>query len=184
LAPDDAWEKTTAPTTPWVDGRSAKEAARVWLERDGTKPPAEVSAALAGHKDFGPVQAWRAEAGTWLPFDDFAEVTRASDVVVHARDAHGPFLIAVEAKADEPGGETVDEALAVAVDRLLENNRSHGLARIEQLAAALVGPRQTGDPSLRDVRYQLLTACAGALCEAGRRGYRRRPTGTSATPRT
>lgn len=170
-----AWEEYAGPksSTQWIDGRSAKEAARAWLEGEGTIVPAEVSSALAGHEAFGPIQAWRAEPEAKLPFDNFAGEPRNSDLVVYAQDSHGPFLIAVEAKADEPFGETVAEVLAVAVDRYLENNRSNGVARVEQLAAALLGPRQTGDPPLKDVRYQLLTACAGALCEAERRGYSR-----------
>ena len=135
--------------------------------------PAEVSSALDGHKDFGPVRAWRAEPEAKLLFDDFAGEPRNSDLVVHAQDPHGSFLIALEAKADEPFGETVAEVLAVAVDRHLANNRSNGVARIEQLAAALLGPRYTGDPPLKDMRYQLLTACAAALCEAERCGYTR-----------
>jgi hypothetical protein len=36
-----------------------------------------------------------------------------------------------------------------------------------------LGPRQKGEPSLKAIRYQLLTACAGALCEAERHGYSR-----------
>lgn len=104
-----------------MDGRSAKEVARAWLEGGGLKLPVEVSSALTGHKDFGPVHAWRAEPEVKLLFDDFAGEPRNSDLVVHAQDPHGPFLIAVEAKADEPFGETVAEALAVAVDRHLEN---------------------------------------------------------------
>jgi hypothetical protein len=170
-----AWETHAGPKSPnqWVDGRSAKEAARAWLESGGTKLPEEVSSALINHKAFGPVQSWQAEPEAKLSFDSFAGGPRNSDLVVYAQDSHGPFLIAVEAKADEPFGKTVAETLAAAVDRYLENNRSNGVARTEQLAAALLGPRQSGDPLLKDIRYQLLTACAGALCEAQRRGYSR-----------
>ena len=171
----DAWKEHAGPKSAiqWVDGRSAKEVARAWLEGDGMTFPAEVSSALISHKNFGPVQTWRAEPEVKLPFDAFAGEPRNSDLVVHAQDPHGPYLIAVEAKADEPFGETVAEALAAAVDRHLENSRSNGVVRIEQLVAALLGPRQTDDPPLKDMRYQLLTACAGALCEAERLGYAR-----------
>ena len=37
------------------------------------------------------------------------------------------------------------------------------MRRVEQLATALFGSRQAGDPALKNIRYQLLTACAGAL---------------------
>jgi hypothetical protein len=171
----EAWETHAGPKNPnhWVDGKSAKEAARAWLEYGGTKPPEEVLSALINHEAFGPVQSWQGEPEAKLLFDSFAGEPRNSDLVVYAQDSHGPFLIAVEAKADEPFSETVAEALAAAVDRNLKNNRSNGVARIEQLAAALFGPRQSGDPPLKAIRYQLLTACAGALCEAQRRGYSR-----------
>ena len=45
--------------------------------------------------------------------------------------------LAVEAKADEPFGETVADALAAAVDRGLKSAKSNGVKRIEQLAAAV-----------------------------------------------
>lgn len=169
------WERHAGPKSPnqWVDGRSAKEVARAWLEREGTGLPLEVSSALIDHDAFGPVLKWEAEPEAKLPFDDFSGEPRNSDLVVYAEDSHGSYVIAVEAKADEPFGETVADTLASAVERCLENNRSRGVTRVEQLATALLGPRQAGDPGLKDLRYQLLTACAGAVCEAERRGCAR-----------
>jgi len=75
-----------------------------------------------------------------------------ADLAVYARDEHGDFLIAVEAKADESFGETVADALAAAVDRKLENPRSNGVTRVEQLAAALFGPRANKAPALGKLR--------------------------------
>jgi hypothetical protein len=149
------------------------EAARAWLEGEGATLPVEVSSALAKHLAFGAVQHWDAEPEAKLRFDRFAGEPRNTDLLVHARDSHGQFLIAVEAKADEPFGETVADALAAAVDRYLKKDRSKGVERIVQLATALLGAQQAGDPPLKHVRYQLLTACAGALCEAERCGYAR-----------
>jgi hypothetical protein len=171
----EEWEMHAGPKNPkhWVDGKSAKEAARAWLLSGGTKLPEEVSSALINHKAFGPVQSWQAEPEAKLSFDSFPGETRNTDLVVYAQDSHGPFLIAVEAKADESFGETVAETIAAAADKYLENNRSNRVPRTIQLAAALLGPRQKGDPPLKGLRYQLLTACAGALCEAQRRGYSR-----------
>jgi hypothetical protein len=108
-----------------------------------------------------------------LSFDVFAGEPRNSDLAVHAVDLYGPYLIAVEAKADEAFGETVAEALASSLDRLLANAQSKGLIRIQQLAHALFGARLQGDPAIKNVRYQLLTACAGAICEAERHSYSR-----------
>ena len=148
------------------------ETARAWLEGDG-RLPVEVFACLAAHESFGAVQVWRAEPEVKLFFDNLGGEPRNSDLVVHARDSLGAYLIAVEAKADEPFGETVADALAAAIERHLANDRSAGVKRIQQLARALLGPRQKGDPPLKHIRYQLLTACAGALCEAERCGYDR-----------
>ena len=41
---------------------------------------------------------------------------------------------------------------------------------MEQLLAALFGPRKNGEAKVGELRYQLLTAAAGALCEAERQG--------------
>lgn len=164
------WEDLAGPKSPthWADDRSAKEAARAWLEG-----APEVQSLLSEHPTFGPVLEWHAEPEARLPFDDFAGEPRNSDLVVYAKDSHGPYIIAVEAKADEPFGETVADAMTNALERYLANNRSNGLKRIEQLAQALLGPRQAQDRPLKDIRYQLLTASAGALCEAERRGCNR-----------
>jgi hypothetical protein len=169
------WERLAGPKSQdqWVDGRSAKEAARAWLQGNGVHLPPEVATALADHPAFGPVRNWDAEPEAKLRFDKFAGETRNSDLAVYAQDAHGPFLIAVEAKADEPFGETVAETLSAALERYLDNNRSNAIARVQQLAQALLGPRKQGDPTINEVRYQLLTACAGAVCEAERCGYSR-----------
>ena len=94
---------------------------------------------------------------------------RNTDLLVEATDEHGPFLIAIEAKADEPFGETVADALAAALERKLVNPRSRGVERIQQLAT-LLGERRKGEVHLTYVRYQLLTALAGIAAAAARRG--------------
>jgi hypothetical protein len=170
----EEWARLAGPKSPdqWVDDRSAKEVARAWLEGKGVLPP-EVNTALTRHPAFGPVFSWHAEPEMKLPFDKVAGETRNTDLAVHAQDAHGEYLIAVEAKADEPFSDTVGKSLEDALERYLQNNKSNGINRIEALTQALVGARATGDPPVKDLRYQLLTGCAGALCEADQRGYKR-----------
>jgi hypothetical protein len=169
------WARLAGPKSPdqWVDDRSAKEVARAWLEGNGVTLPAEVSSPLIAHPAFGPVLSWDAEPEARLPFDNFPGETRNTDLSVHAQDAHGKYLIAVEAKADEPFSDTVGKTLENALERSLQNPRSNGVSRIQALAQALIGARTAGDPWIMDLRYQLFTACAGALCEADRRGYNR-----------
>jgi hypothetical protein len=168
------WEQRAGPKSPtqWVDGRSAKEVARAWLESP-TRFPSEVLTALDKHPDFLTVLSWTAEPEAKIAFDELGGEPRNSDLLVHARDERGEYVIAVEAKADEPFGETVAAALSAAIERYLENPRSQGVRRIEQLATGLLQPRQSGDPALREIRYQLLTACAGALSAAQRSGCER-----------
>jgi len=135
--------------------------------------PPEVASSLAAHSSFGAVLSWEAEPEAKLRFDRFPGEPRNSDLVVYVIDAIGPYLLAVEAKADEPYGDEVSKTLADALERRLGNPRSNGVARVEQLVLSLFGPRVKGEPRLGELRYQLLTACAGAVSEAKRKGYSR-----------
>ena len=169
------WHRLAPPKSEkqWVDGRSAKETARAWLQWGADNLPSEVEDLLSRHGDFGPVIQWTAEPEARLRFDEFRGEPRNSDLAVHAEDSRGKFLIAVEAKADEPFAEKVSDALSKALERYATNAQSKGIVRIQQLARALFVQRESGQSSLRDLRYQLLTASAGALCEAERHGYSR-----------
>ena len=148
------------------------EVARAWLA-DAPRLPAEIGQLLAGHPAFGPCLDWSAEPEVRLRFDGLAGEPRNSDLLVLAEDRHGPYLMAVEAKADEPFGSTVAEVLTEAVERRLVTPRSNAITRVEQLAAAIVGPRRPRELRLGGLRYQLLTAAAGAAAEASRRGIAR-----------
>lgn len=170
------WELRAGPKRKdqWVDNRSAKELARCWLAVTAPALPAEVAATLASNPAFGTVCAWDAEPEARLRFDDLAGEPRNTDLAVCAHDEFGEFVMAIEAKADEPFGDTVANTLAAAVERKLMNSASGGLLRVEQLAEALFGPRRAlteqapgggarHEPALGALRYQLLTATAGTL---------------------
>lgn len=167
------WEMNAGPKSAnqWVDGRSAKEAARAWLEGEGKKLPVEVETALDTNKYFGPPINWIAEPEAKLRFDNFAGEPRNSDIAVHIEDNSGGYLLAVEAKADESFGKTVKATIDAARSRLKINPRSNGLNRVRQLKSAILGTENENSDTR--IRYQLLTACAGALCEAERHGYSR-----------
>jgi len=141
------WEKLAPPKSKihWKDGRSAKEAARAWLEVHDQELPGEVARTLSSNPEFGSVQGSDAEPEAKLCFDTFPGEPRNSDLLVRARDRFGSFLIAVEAKADESFGETVADALAAAVERHVDNPNSNGVVRIQQLAAAILGSRKQGE---------------------------------------
>jgi len=168
------WENFAGPKSKghWDDDRSAKEVARAWLASDG-KLPTEVAAALLAHPRFGAVREWQAEPEAKLRFDDFPGEPRNSDLAVHVSDNAGGYLLAIEAKADEPYGDTVAQTIAAVKSRQAKGMRSNGLQRLEQLEEALFDASLVGSPTVLGLRYQLLTASAGALCEAERRGYSR-----------
>jgi hypothetical protein len=130
--------------------------------------PTEVVALLESHPAFGPLRSWTAEPEAQLAFDDFPGEPRNTDLLVAVNDAKGEYIVAVEAKADEPFDVTLGDALSNAVERRLGNPRSNGVERICRLAETLFKERNRGQPPLSRLRYQLLTATAGAL-EAGRR---------------
>ena len=98
------WEAWAGPKSKdhWVPDRSAMECARSWLHDGGRSLPPEVARILEVHPDFGPITAWRGEPEAKLPFDAFAGEPRNADVLVVAQDGFGSYVIAVEAKADEP----------------------------------------------------------------------------------
>ena len=95
------------------------------------------------------------------------------DVLFTAEDEKGPLVIAVEAKADEPFGKTVEDTLCQARKRKEENPRSQGMARLEQLAGAILGIPRDRLAEAGELRYQLLTASAAALAEAQRQSASR-----------
>lgn len=151
----------------WKEGRSALECANVWCNALPHVPP-EIASLFSRHPDFGDMNYVAAEPEARLPFDQLKGEVRNADVVVDASDQHGPIALTVEAKADETFGETIPDALAAAIERNLVNERSRGVLRIEQLVAALLPARKNGWPSVRTLRYQLLTATAGTLALASR----------------
>ena len=75
-------------------------------------------------------------------------------------------MAAIEAKADESFGLLLDRVLSDALERKLTNAASNRFARVEELARDLLGAVGKGQPSLRQLRYQLLTASAAALAHA------------------
>jgi len=169
------WKEHASPKSgvQWKEGRSAVETARAWLAVKSPSLPPEVEELLASNPDFGTVETWEAEPEALVPFDGFSGPANL-DLLLRARDGRGEFVVAVEGKADEPFGATMGETFAAALERKLSSPTSKGVARIQQLAQALLHPRTgRGLPRVGDLRYQLLTASAAALAEAERRGVGR-----------
>lgn len=175
LADLDDWSRRAGPKHPsqWKCGRSAMEVARAWLDAAPNGLPPEIVAALSSNSSFGPVLGWEAEPEVRLPIDGRRGEPRNTDLLVHARDADGPFLIAVEAKADEPFDRPFSKVLDEAFEAKLRNVASGAFDRAVDLARSLLPPRRAGLPHVGGLRYQLFTAAAGVLREAERRGLQR-----------
>lgn len=170
----EEWYAYAPPKSPtqWRVGRSALEIARAWLGNGDGSLPKEVAKILASHREFGVLSNWHAQPEARLHFDSFPGEPRNSDILVLAEDGFGPYVLAVEGKADEAYGETVAKALTNASKRRKLNPSSNGVTRLEQLAASLLALTLDA-PTLAVLRYQLLTACAGVVAEANRRGVQR-----------
>ncbi len=171
----ETWFRLAGPKhdNQWQDGRSAKEAARAWIELAPGSLPTEILEALLSHEDLGEMIEWSAEPEARVTFDSFGGEPANLDLMVHARDGGGPLVIAVEAKADEPFGATLAETSRAASKRRAENPRSKGLDRLEGLAETVLGVPGDELTRIGTLRYQLLTATAAAVAEAQRRSVSR-----------
>lgn len=161
----------------WQDGRSAKETARAWIDALPAMP-SEIEDVLKAHPDFGPVFDWRAQPEARLAFDSLRGEPRNTDLLVHAHDGRGQYIVAVEAKADESFGETVAKALEAASKAVIKTPNSQRRRRIDWLLAHVLpcnAPRASVQNTSADLalRYQLLTACAGAVAQAWRENCKR-----------
>ncbi len=170
LSDIDQWFRLAGPKSAvqWKDGRSAKESARFWL-RYAPDFPSPIAELLLQHPDFDPLEEWSAEPEAQVRFDDERGEPPNLDVLIRGRDARGPLMIAVEAKADESFGSTLDATRRAAEKRLAANPRSGGLRRLDRLVSSILGMNAIDADTAR-LRYQLFTATAAALAEAGRMG--------------
>lgn len=166
----DDWLEHAGPKrrVQWQDHRSAKESARAWLDSPRGAIPTEIAHALQTHADFGEILSWEAEPECRVRFDSFRSEPANLDMLLRATDVHGLFVVAVEAKADEPFGAALSEQLKAARRREEEHPRSEGVKRLEQLAQALFATSPSDLHSVELLRYQLCTAAVAALAEAER----------------
>lgn len=157
----------------WKAGRSAKEMAHFWLGEQNHDPNGTITSLLESSKDFGKISEWSAEPEARQPFDKYGGNTRNADLLIHAKDERGAFTLAVEGKADEPFGETVNKVLSNALEKKAENKNSNAIGRIEGLVAMLFSKKSRGLPHISKLHYQLLTATAGALSYAKKQKHDR-----------
>ncbi len=143
----------------WKDGRSAKELAKSWFRRKFASPPEELRLLLEGAFGTGMVFD-EAKPECIIELDDFRGEHRNCDLVVLCTAGTQRIVINIEAKADEPFG---DSTVGAYYNQKL-NSSSNVPKRIEVLSAALFGKKP--DAHVRSLRYQLVHSTAATLIEA------------------
>lgn len=147
----------------WADGRSAKELAKAWFPVPGDpNVPAELQNLLDSCDGTRGIFLESGEPERVTDFDTCGGEGRNADLVLWGRGPKGDAVISVEAKADEPFGEIAGEYVRGASAR---NPRSRVPERFGFLCRGVLGI-DSSHPQACALRYQLLTAVAGALAEA------------------
>jgi len=150
----------------WKDGRSAKELAKAWFPQPGSPQiPPDLFSLLNNHPNFTNTEILEGTPEHKIPLDNFHGETRNADLVLVGTSGDIKISINIEAKADEPYDKTIADKL-----RTVKNLRSKIPDRIDMLCQALFGATPKSNLDLLDLRYQLLTGCAGALIEASKVG--------------
>jgi hypothetical protein len=166
IADVEAWQREAAPAggdRQWQDGRSAKELARAWV--GGGTGPEDLTALLAGDTRLTGLTIDSAVAEAQTPFDAYAGGVCNHDLLIAGRCDSGPVRIGLEAKADEPFGQTVAEYESRARRDLDAGTPSNALKRVHGLIEDLTNV-EAHSHNLGHLRYQLFTAVAGTLAAA------------------
>ena len=164
IASLDAWHRLGKPAAEhhWKPGRSAYELAADWIERDAIAHVQRLLAA-GGLVD---TELISAIAEKQTRFDDNPRGPRNHDLLVRARHAGDPLVIAVEGKADEP----FDKPLWKWRHDAVRRNPSSGAGkRVDGLTTLFFATTIDSDrswPPIACLGYQLLSALAGTLADA------------------
>src|SRR5690606_9255321 len=100
----------------WAEGRSAMELARAWCPASGVACPAEISALLASHEWTRDIQIEEARPEHVTALPERGE-GRNHDLWARCTASGRPFTLCIEAKADEPFGDTIRATCADALKR-------------------------------------------------------------------
>jgi len=162
------WRSWTRPKEPyqWRGGRSAMELARAWFVSPVPLCPSEITDLFASHPRTAGLTLLEGipEHVTSLPERGAG---RNHDLVLRGRGPNGDVVISVEAKVDEPFGETIGSYWDMARTSVAP---SRAPERIKTLLSMVFGAKASPDAEpWRGLRYQLLTAVAGTAIEACRR---------------
>jgi hypothetical protein len=154
----------------WVAGRSAFELAHAWCESGRPAAPRELVELLDSHPATVHLRIESACPEHRIYFDQHGGEPRNADLAFIGDTSSGKVAVTVEAKADEPFGETLEDVVSAALERLIAKPESRGLLRVADLVRSLFSERSEGEPPVSALRYQLLTAAAGSLAYARSEG--------------
>jgi hypothetical protein len=143
----------------WKDFHSAKELARAYFRTGFPSVPEEMAALLNSRPETQGFQIDTAVAGKSIIADTHWAKKRYSDLLLYGQRGQEKIVIAVEAVADQPFGDSINDAL---MHNTPDNPRP---ALIYELSRALFG--RPIDAELSRLRYQLLHGLAAAVIEAG-----------------
>lgn len=152
----------------WKDGRSAMELARSWLSGGIAAMPEGVGDLLDTNEATRGFLPKVAHAELVTKLDSFSGEHRNHDLIVMGTVSAKPTLLAIEGKADEPFGPYIGPYYN-ARSRVQGSNLP---TRVGNLSELVFGIRYSGDETshtIGNLRYQLLTAVAGAALEAASR---------------
>jgi hypothetical protein len=164
----DDWHRFAPPKRDyqWVPGRSAYELARECCGSGVPRVPPVILRLLDSQPATANLQVASAFPEHRISFDTHSGEPRNADLAFVGETSTGKVAVTVEAKADEPFGDTVEQVVDVALDRLIAKPESRGLKRVADLVQSLIVKRGEATPSVSALRYQLLTAVAGSLALA------------------
>jgi hypothetical protein len=145
----------------WSDGRSAKELARLWTSSVPSEVPDVVATILRSHPEIENLTIESAIPEVVTRLDNLRGGHRNHDLILLGETEKKSVLIAIEAKADEPFGKTIQNYLTSLKPGSMAGER------IQKLSHAIFG--RSIDSELRKLRYQLFHAVAGTLIEAKKR---------------
>lgn len=167
-----AWFEAAPPkkgAAHWVDGRSAKELAKAWFRSGEAAVPQELAHLLLSSSVCSGASVTLALPEHKTHFDGHPGGPRHHDVLALGRNGRELIVIGVEAKAGETLGERTLDRLEAANEAAARGESTNVPDRVDSLLRGLFGRSLEGDPSLGQLRYQLLTAAAGTLVEATKR---------------
>jgi hypothetical protein len=151
----------------WRDGYSAKELAKAWCAVDGRpEAPVELAALLRTIPEFPGLVVARGHPEYRVNFDGLPGEPRNADLVLHCETLAGRVGVSIEAKSREDFGPPVNEVVAEAARKWCDEAHSNYMPRLQNLYRTLFLRRKPGAPRWGELRYQLLTAAAGALVYA------------------